>query len=82
MNNDYPLPIWWCIVRDEPTPTYLQCLHVIKAIPTTLDQIDRLYREHVALFSPHFAGRIPSVMLFHREPENTPITDRFERDTQ
>lgn len=68
------IPIWWCIVKFEPLLNGISCYRIVKAIKTTIDQSDRLYQEHGDILNvytnpPHM------VMYFHREPDETPLTE-------
>jgi hypothetical protein len=74
-------PIWWCIVKQEPIHYgQISCWRIIKAIKTTFGETDKLYQEHIDMFSPGNSGQLPYPMLFHREPDETPLTDWFEKD--
>lgn len=66
-------PIWFCIVQTDMLSTNgIHAYRIIKAVKSTLDQLDSLYKEHGNIWY-----EIPraQTMLFFREPDELPLVE-------
>lgn len=76
-------PIWWCIVQQEPiAPSMMAAYRIIKAYKCELGDIDALYQQHYDMLNGSNPPPYKMTMLFHREPEETPIKDKVNRDDE
>lgn len=73
----HSLPIWLCIVRQEPIGGQIGCIRIIKAEKGTLRDYVKFSRENEGLLASGYRhGGMCQIMYFHREPDESPLKEQ------
>ena len=66
------MPIWMCLVKQEPLTPRFWGYRIYKSVKTTDDRFDEVYDRE---FLPLMQGGL-SVMIFTREPDELPFAEK------
>lgn len=73
------LPVWFCIVRQEPIMNQIGCTRVLLAEKGILGDMEKFMRKYDLYSNASVWGVNAQYMFFHREPDDSPVKDAFSR---